>query len=86
MIHSARPTVSPVANIVFTLFCFARFEQWGRMDGRTDNLCENYDPYMPWLWVGRVDQIHVIIIESFLNFRHNVWKVDSILGQAGCHR
>ena len=25
MIHSARPTVSPVANIVFTLFCFARF-------------------------------------------------------------
>ena len=26
MIHSARPTVSPVANIVFTLLCFASFE------------------------------------------------------------
>ena len=25
MIHSARPTVSPVGNIVFALFCFARF-------------------------------------------------------------
>ena len=25
MIHSVRPTVSPVANIVFALFCFARF-------------------------------------------------------------
>ena len=35
MIHSARPTVTPVANIVFfLLYCFARFEKWG-MDGRT---------------------------------------------------
>ena len=25
MIHSARPTVSPVVNFVFALFCFARF-------------------------------------------------------------
>ena len=25
LIHSARPTVSPVENIVFALFCFARF-------------------------------------------------------------
>ena len=25
MIHSAKSTVSPVANIVFALFCFARF-------------------------------------------------------------
>ena len=29
MIHSARP----VMNIVFTLFCFARFEKWGKTDG-----------------------------------------------------
>ena len=29
MIHSARPTVSPVANIVFALFCFARFWKVG---------------------------------------------------------
>ena len=40
MIHSAKPTVSPVVNIVFTwyLYCLARF--WkvrtdGRWDGRT---------------------------------------------------
>ena len=34
MIHSARPTVSLIAYIVFTwnLFCF---EKWGRTDGRT---------------------------------------------------
>ena len=32
MIHSVRPTVSPVANIVFTLL---DFEKWGRTDGRT---------------------------------------------------
>ena len=36
MIPSARPTVSSVANIVFALFCFARFKKWGR----TDNMCE----------------------------------------------
>ena len=24
--------------------------------GRTNNMCENNDPYRPWLWVGRVDQ------------------------------
>ena len=34
MIHSARPTVSPVANIVFALNLFC-FEKWGRTDGRT---------------------------------------------------
>ena len=34
MIHSARPIVSPVANIVFALFCFARFWKVGT-DGRT---------------------------------------------------
>ena len=55
MIHSARPTVSPVANIVFALFCFARFWKVGT-DGRTDDICKNNDPYRPWLWVGREDQ------------------------------
>ena len=35
MIDSARPTVSPVANIVFALFCYARFWKVGT-DGRTD--------------------------------------------------
>ena len=34
MIHSARPIVTPVANIVFALFCFSRFEKWGRTDGQ----------------------------------------------------
>ena len=38
----------------FLLFCFVRCEKWGR----TDNMCENNDPYRPWLWIGRVDQYH----------------------------
>ena len=55
MIHSVKPTVWPVTNIVFTLFCFARF--WKvRKGGRTDDMCENNDPYRSWLWVGRVNQ------------------------------
>ena len=51
MIHSARPTVSPVANIVFAgnLFCF---EKLGLTDGR------------PWLWAGRVDQKYVLSYDS----------------------
>ena len=52
MIHSARPTVSPGSEHCFLLLCFSRFEMWGR----TDNMCENNDPYRPWFWVGRVDQ------------------------------
>ena len=53
MIHSARPTVSPVANIVFALFCFARFVVFlffldlKSEDGRTDDMCKNNDPYRP---------------------------------------
>ena len=35
MIHSARPTVSPIAKHCFLLFCFARFEKWERTDRRT---------------------------------------------------
>ena len=67
MIHSARRTVLPLANMVFTLL---DFKKWGR----TDEMCENNDPYRPWLrwpsgWkrqvvnnplglkVGRVDQL-----------------------------
>ena len=59
MIHSARPTVLPVVNIVFDwdLFCFEyvvgtdwRTEEW------TDDMCKNNDHFMSWLWVGRVDQ------------------------------
>ena len=52
MIHSARPTVLPVVNIVFTCFIFLDFEKWQQ----TDNMCENNDHYRPWMWVGRVDQ------------------------------
>ena len=49
MIHSARITVSKVANIVFAsnLFCF---------EVRTDDMWKNNDHYRPWLWVGREDQ------------------------------
>ena len=39
MIHSARPIVTPVANIVFCCFV-SKFEKWGR----TDNMCENNYP------------------------------------------
>ena len=35
MIHSARPTVLPEANIVLALYLFC-FEKWGRTDGRTN--------------------------------------------------
>ena len=53
MIHSARPIVTPVANIVFCCFVFLDMKSG---DGRTDNMWENNYPYQPWLWVGRVDQ------------------------------
>ena len=53
MIHSARAIVTPVANIVSI---WKAFEHLKSGDGRTDNMCENNDPYRPWLWVVRVDQ------------------------------
>ena len=31
------------------------FEKWWRM-----NMCENNEPYRPWLWVGRVDQLYEV--------------------------
>ena len=58
---STRP--DPQSRSLFSVvFCFARFEKWGRTDGRTnertDNMCKNSDDhYRPWLWVGRVDQL-----------------------------
>ena len=57
MIHIARPTVSPVVNVMnivfaWNLFCF---KKWGT-DGRTEDVCKNNDHYRPRLWVGRVDQ------------------------------
>ena len=54
MIHSARPTVSPVANIVFAwnLFCFAKFWKVG-----TDERTDGQHVRKQWsLWFGRVDQ------------------------------
>ena len=53
MIYSARPIVIPVANIVFCCFVFLDLKSG---DERTENMCENNDPYQPWLSVGRVDQ------------------------------
>ena len=57
MIHSARPTIAPVVNIVFAWNLF--FLKWGRTDGltdgRTDDICKNNYHYRPWLWVGLVD-------------------------------
>ena len=62
MIHSDRPAVSPVANIIFAWICFVLldFEKYVRTDGRTDNMCENNDHYWPWLWAGQVDQKSVL--------------------------
>ena len=54
MIHSARPTVSPVAIIISCCFVLLDFKSGDRW---TDNMCENNDPYRTWLWVGRVDQL-----------------------------
>ena len=32
----------------FRLFCFSRYEKWGRTYGRMmDNMCETNDPYRP---------------------------------------
>ena len=45
MIHPARPIVTPVANIVFC--CFDVLDLKSETDGRTDNMCENDDPYRP---------------------------------------
>ena len=58
MIHSARPTVSPVANIVFAFFVLLDFEKWRR----TDDMSKNNYPYRPRLWVGRVDQLPAVIV------------------------
>ena len=79
MIHSARTTVSPVMNIVFTwnLLCF---EKWGRTEGHTcayvpvrEYMCENNDHY--WLWVVRVDQQ-----KCFFNLRKPFmrWEIEFV--------
>ena len=41
MIHSAKPTVSPVENIFFCYFALLDLKSG---DGRTDNMSENNDP------------------------------------------
>ena len=51
MIHSARPTILPVANIVLY---FDRL--WNVGDGRTDDMCENNDTQRQWQWVVLLDQ------------------------------
>ena len=73
MIHSARPTVPPVANIalVWDLFSFEKVGTDGHV--RTDGLhCKNNDHYRPWLWVSLVDQNaatagHFYVIENLTN-------------------
>ena len=56
MIHSARPIVTPVANIVFRCFVFLDLKS-GYV--RTDNMCENNVRYWPSLWVGPSGSIKV---------------------------
>ena len=52
MIHLARPTVSPVVNIVFA-WNLLRFEKWGRTDGRTDGRHVQKQWSLPAVTVGR---------------------------------
>ena len=48
MIHSARPTVSPVAIIIFCYFVLLDLKSGdGRTDERPDNMCKNNDHYRP---------------------------------------
>ena len=60
MIHSARPTVLPVAITIDTskvvLLCEILKSGDEPMHERTDTTCENSDHYWPWLWVGLVVQ------------------------------
>ena len=58
MIHSARPTVPPVAIAIFTWKFVLRYFKSGdgRTDWRIDSTCENSDHYRPRRWVGLVDQ------------------------------
>ena len=68
-IHSARPTVSTVANIVFAknLFCFVK-----NGDVRTDDMCGNNDD-RPLLWVGIVDQ-KPFVQASYEFFEELLWS------------
>ena len=45
-------SLASLANIVFALFCFARFLKVG-MDVRTDNTCKNNDHSLPAVTVDR---------------------------------
>ena len=53
MIQSTRPTVSPVANIVFSCFVLLDFEKWGRTDGCTDVRHVKKQLFLPDVTVGR---------------------------------
>ena len=67
MIHSARPTVSPVATIIFCCFVLLDVKSGdGRTDEQTDNMCKNNDHYQPGLWVGWVDQFTVFSCNEVL--------------------
>ena len=64
MILSARPTVPPIAIIIFkrSLFCdILKIEDWRAYE----NMWENNDHYWPEVWFGRVDQL---ITYSFVIF------------------
>ena len=71
MIHSARPTVPPVAIIIFTQVCFGLRYFKNCRDERTDgNACKNNDPCRQWLWVGRVDQKKIAMIAPNHHHHH----------------
>ena len=77
MIHSARPTVLPVVNIVFAwnLFCF---EKWGRTDGRH----EQKQWSLPAVTMGSVSWINKTILFFIANFfsdTFRIWKPNFVL-------
>ena len=60
------PQTRLVANIVFRCFVLLDLKSG---DGRTDNMCENNDPYQSWPWVGLEDQF-----TNFIRFYHTTYE------------
>ena len=82
MIHSARPTVSLVANIVLAWICFVL------MYVRTDDMIKNNDHYRMWLWVdleGSIKTVLSINIATFL-FYFPLGLISKLTIIEICHR
>ena len=73
MIHSARPTVSPVANIVFALHLFC-FEEWGRTDRRTNGRHVQKQWSLPAVEGGSASWINILEVKlQFYSIIQYTW-------------